>query len=133
MSLSNQATVRQRWCFKWPRPFWAKWKSPQISLIDSHVKSIFSQDRAVFENLDSYLDPCQFIFISTPTKRSFFQRANRVVALNRRHLDRICCRYTMVVLWGIVVPHIAHAQTQTVYGIRLNIITHAQTTKRFTA
>ena len=30
-------------------------------------------------------------------------------------------RYTMVVLWGIVVPHIAHAQTQTVYGIRLNI------------
>src|SRR4029434_10075896 len=31
------------------------------------------------------------------------------------------CRYTMVVLWGIVVPHIAHAQTQTVYGIRLNI------------
>src|SRR4029434_1184302 len=30
------------------------------------------------------------------------------------------CRYTLVVLWGIVVPHIAHAQTQTVYGIRLN-------------
>src|SRR4029434_1490728 len=43
------------------------------------------------------------------------------------------CRYTMVVLWGLVVPHIAHAQTQTVYGIRLNIIAHAQTTKRFTA
>src|SRR4029434_7761310 len=43
------------------------------------------------------------------------------------------CRYTMVVLWGIVVPHIAHAQTQTFYGIRLNIIVHAQTTKRFTA
>ena len=25
-----------------PPPFWAKWKSPQISLIDSLVKSIFN-------------------------------------------------------------------------------------------
>src|SRR4029434_3629537 len=25
------------------------------------------------------------------------------------HNPVICCRYTMVVLWGIVVPHIAHA------------------------
>ena len=43
------------------------------------------------------------------------------------------CRYRTVVLWRMVVPHIAHAQTQTVYAIRLNIIAHAQTTKRFTA
>ena len=32
------------------------------------------------------------------------------------------CRYTMVVLWRIVVPHFVHAQTQTGYSIRLNII-----------
>src|SRR4029434_9172343 len=69
--------------------FGVKWKSPQTSLIDSHVKSIFSQNRAVFENLDSYIDHCQFIFISTPTKRRFFQRANRVVTLNVSHLDRM--------------------------------------------
>ena len=53
MSLSNQATVRQKLCVKWPHPFYgrfgAKWKSPQTSLIDSHVKSIFlfSQNRAL--------------------------------------------------------------------------------------
>ena len=31
------------------------------------------------------------------------------------------CRYRMVVLYRMVVPHIAHAQTQTVYGRRLNV------------
>src|SRR4029434_8707344 len=43
-------------------------------------------------------------------KRSFCQRANRVIALNRAAiLTEYACRYTMVVLWVIVVPHIAHA------------------------
>src|SRR4029434_5543456 len=45
MASSNQATVRQKSCFKWPHPFLgqfgAKWKSPQTPLIDSHVKSIY--------------------------------------------------------------------------------------------
>src|SRR4029434_10129067 len=35
--------------------------------------------------------------------------------------DGCICRYPMVVLYPIVVPHIAHAQTQTVYGRRLNV------------
>ena len=61
------------------------------------------------------------------------ENALRALFCEKNGFNMVVCRYTMVVLWGIVVPHIAHAQTQTVYGIRLNIIAHAQTTKRFTA
>src|SRR4029434_1900186 len=42
-------------------------------------------------------------------KNSFCQRANRVVALNRRHLDRIClCRKLYDVRIGFYVHYLCH-------------------------
>src|SRR4029434_2062940 len=69
MSLPNQptvtqATVRQTWCLKWPRPFLGQSGTRPRSLsLTLMLNPFFSQNRAVFENLDSCLDPCQFIFI----------------------------------------------------------------------
>ena len=63
------------------------------------------------------------LFITGKAWRNFRVKSQASYWLKSNTMDhsRCTCRYTMVVLWGIVVPHIAHAQTQMVYGIRLNI------------
>src|SRR4029434_5298172 len=90
---------------------------PQTSPIDSHFvhKTEFSMHSLWLPG--GLVPPCRVI---SNGRKSLYKRHTASTEAYSVKMAALC-RYTMVVLYPIVVPHIAHAQTQTVYGRRLNV------------